>query len=154
VTGSLTAHSGTVRLVAAAVLLAIAVRGLLITIRTIPGGLSRGIRVTGPSAETRRPERRPDPMGGMVRFAGLTAINPLTAVYFVALAAGLNETITGSVPSVFFALGVFVASWGWQLGLATVGSVLGDRLGERARTVTGLLGHLVVLWYAGSLVYR
>jgi arginine exporter protein ArgO len=154
VTGPLTAHSGTVHLMAAAVLLVIAVRGLLITIRTMPGGLFRGVRVAGPSAEVRRPEKHPDPVGGVVRFAGLTAINPLTAVYFVALAAGLNETVTGSVPSAFFVLGVFVASWGWQLGLATFGSVLGDRLGGRARTVTGLLGHLVVLWYAGMLAYR
>ncbi|MDQ1295371.1 MAG: hypothetical protein QG608_3256 [Actinomycetota bacterium] len=150
----LSAHDGEVRSVAAAVLLVVAVRGLFITIRAMPGGVSRGFRIADPSAEARRPERRPDPVGGMVRFAGLTAINPLTAVYFVALTAGLNETVTGSVAGVFFVLGVFVASWGWQLGLATVGAVLGDRLGGRTRTVTGLLGHSVVLWYAGRLAYR
>jgi arginine exporter protein ArgO len=84
------------------------------------------------------------------RFVALTAINPLTAVYFVVLTAGLGGTIRGTAAAAF-AAGVFVASWSWQLLLAAIGTLAGARLPEWARTATSLAGYLVVLGYAVKL---
>ena len=84
----------------------------------------------------------------LVRFLTLTAVNPLTAIYFVALAAGSGDTVRGFERGTAFVAGVFVASLTWQLTLVTAGSLAGTRLGPRARTVTGLVGYLVVLGYA------
>jgi threonine/homoserine/homoserine lactone efflux protein len=84
----------------------------------------------------------------LARFVTLTAVNPLTAVYFVALAAGSGDVVQGAGRAGAFVAGVFVASLTWQLALVTVGSLAGGRLGSRARVVSGLVGHLLVLGYA------
>ena len=85
------------------------------------------------------------------RFAGLTAVNPLTAVYFVALAAGLGHALEGAHRAGAFVLAVFAASLAWQLTLAGFGAMAGARLPAGARTVTGVIGYLVVLAYAARL---
>jgi len=82
------------------------------------------------------------------RFVALTAVNPLTAVYFVALAAGSGAAVRGPERTSAFLTGVFGASLSWQLMLVTAGWMAGGRMGSRARVVTGLVGHLVVLGYA------
>ena len=87
----------------------------------------------------------------LLRFVALTAVNPLTAVYFVVLTAGLGDTVAGASAGTRFALGVFLASWAWQLVLATVGALAGARLPGWARTATGVVGYLVVLGYAVRL---
>lgn len=91
---------------------------------------------------------RPSPVarsgrGVFVRFAGLTAINPVTLLYFVALAATLTSSrLDGGVA---FVAGVAVASTGWQLGLAAVGAFLGGRLRPSGRRRLGVIGSAVVL---------
>src|SRR5690606_20757730 len=49
------------------------------------------------------------------RFLGLTAINPLTAVAFVAVAVGLGSQILTAGNRLAFVTGVFVGSLAWQL---------------------------------------
>jgi arginine exporter protein ArgO len=90
----------------------------------------------------------PSPLRVAGRFVALTAVNPLTAVYFVALAAGSGDAVRGPERTSAFLTGVFGASLTWQLLLVTVGWLAGGRMGSRARVVTGLVGHLVVLGYA------
>lgn len=85
------------------------------------------------------------------RFVALTAINPLTAVYFVVLTCGLGRTVHGTAAAATFAAGVFVASLSWQLLLVGVGSLAGARLPEWARTAASLTGYAVVLGYAVKL---
>lgn len=149
----------TIQLVSAVVLVAVVVRGVLALRRTtLPLGPSRS---PGPS-EGPTVDERPGglvltappavrPLRTLRRFVGLTAINPLTAVYFVVLTAGLSRTVQGPGASTAFAAGVFLASWSWQLLLAGVGALAGARLPEWARTATSLAGYLVVLGYAVRL---
>jgi arginine exporter protein ArgO len=91
------------------------------------------------------------------RFLGLTAINPMTAIYFLALATGLGQSsslATGKAgPILAFALGVLVGSAGWQLTLAGFGSLAGRRLPGWARRATTLVGNLLVLGYGAALVF-
>lgn len=104
-------------------------------------GIARSGRTAAP-----RPEgdtRTRDVVSTYLRFVLLTALNPATLGYFVAIAIGLGTATIASLPA--FALGVLVASAGWQLLLATVSGVLHGRLPERARlwAVTG--GNAIVV---------
>jgi arginine exporter protein ArgO len=85
------------------------------------------------------------------RFVALTAINPMTAVYFVALTAGLSEELTGGGAGVAFAVGVLLGSAAWQLVLAVGGSVAGDRMTPSVRVVVSLVGYGIVALYAVRL---
>jgi len=134
VTAALDGRTSTVRLVGAAVLVAVALRGLW------------GLRRPAGDAPAEVPSRHV-----LLRFVGLTAVNPLTAVYFVVLTAGLGDAVTGWSAGSRFAGGVFLASWAWQLVLATGGALAGARLPAWARTATGVAGYLVVLGYAVRL---
>ena len=113
-------------------------------------GLIRTLRRSARPDEGLPVERGPAWRVG-ARFAGLTAVNPLTAVYFVALAAGLGQALTGWERAGAFVLAVFAASLAWQLALATFGAVAGARLPPGARQVTGAIGYVVVLGYAARL---
>jgi arginine exporter protein ArgO len=136
----LAGHQPVVQLVGAALLTAVAVKGLLGTWR----------------AAVRQNDRPPVAIGSSrlrvtARYVTLTAVNPMTAIYFVALAAGSSATVHGPERSAAFVAGVFVASLAWQLLLVTMGSLAGSRLGIRARMATGLLGNLIVLGYAARM---
>ena len=85
------------------------------------------------------------------RFVGLTAVNPLTALYFVVLTAGLGDRLGTAAAGAAFAVGVFVSSWAWQLVLAAAGSLTGSRMPAWARTATSLVGYAVVAGYAVHL---
>jgi threonine/homoserine/homoserine lactone efflux protein len=145
VTRGLHGHERAVELAGAAILTAVAA-----------WGVSRLGRPAGP-ALPEAAAASPWPVAG--RFILLTAVNPLTAIYFVAFAAGsAGSGGAGSAGSagglgraVAFATGVFLASLAWQLVLATIGAVAGHRLGGRARLLTGGFGYLIVLGYAARL---
>jgi threonine/homoserine/homoserine lactone efflux protein len=133
VTALLSGRERAVQLVGAAVLLVVAVRGLL-ALRTPPTA------------------GEPVPRGRILRrFVALTAVNPMTAVYFVVLTAGLSSVVSDPATRAAFAAGVLAASLAWQLTLATAAGVAGPRLPGWLRLVTGLAGHLLVLAYAVRL---
>jgi arginine exporter protein ArgO len=79
-----------------------------------------------------------------LRFVGLTLLNPLTIVYFTALALGLTEVVRSPAAGAAFAGGAFGASLSWQILLATIGALL-RRLPGSAVLTLDLVGHLVVL---------
>ena len=136
VSQALAGHESVVQIVGAALLTAVAVRGLIGVRRALQNpGLQQEAVLLGP-------------LPVLARFFTLTAVNPLTAVYFVALAAGSGAAVRGVERGGAFVAGVFVASLTWQLTLVAIGSLAGARLGPRARAATGLLGYLVVLGYA------
>jgi threonine/homoserine/homoserine lactone efflux protein len=122
-----------VQLVGAGVLLAVAVRGLL-------------------ALRTPADRDEPVPQGRVLRrFVALTAVNPMTAVYFVVLTAGLGDVVTDAASRVAFATGVLLASLAWQLTLAGAASFAGARLPGWSRVATSVAGHLLVLGYAVRL---
>ena len=122
-----------VQLVGAGVLLAVAVRGLL-------------------ALRTPAERDEPVPQGRVLRrFVALTAVNPMTAVYFVVLTAGLGDVVTDAASRVAFATGVLLASLAWQLTLAGAASFAGARLPGWSRVATSVAGHLLVLGYAVRL---
>lgn len=163
VTDRLQGSTRAIQLVGAAVLVAVVVHGVLALRRTaLPVGGSRARPTStagGPAAPAAASSvaiaepvlTTAGPLRTLRRFVALTAINPLTAVYFVVLTAGLASTVHGTAAAVAFAAGVFGASWSWQLLLAALGSLAGARLPGWARTATSLAGYLVVLGYAGHL---
>jgi arginine exporter protein ArgO len=124
-----------VQLIAAAVLLAVAGRGIRAAWR----------QANDPAAVVTAAAR---PVPTLARFVALTAVNPTTAVYFVVLTAGLGSQLAGPARATAFVAGVGVASWSWQLTLAAVGTVSGERLPRGARRAISLLGYLVVAGYA------
>ncbi len=94
------------------------------------------------------------PLRTFAGFVALTAINPLTVVYFAAVVAGLADRLTSPGARVAFVVGIGVASAAWQVGLGAVGAALGARVGPRVRTVLTLAGHGVVGALAVVLVVR
>jgi arginine exporter protein ArgO len=141
VTALLAGREREVRLTAAVVLAGLALRGLAgtrtSTTRVGPPTAGAG---AGAGAGT-----------AYWRFLGLTALNPLTAVYFAVLAAGLGERVRSAPSATAFVLGVFAASLAWQTVLALVGTELGARLPAHARAWTSRLGYGVVLALAVAL---
>jgi arginine exporter protein ArgO len=78
---------------------------------------------------------------------GLTAVNPTTVVYFVALAVG--QLATGVLADAAFVLAVFVSSASWQLLLACGGRLLGRFLDTpRGRLVTALVASVLIIMLA------
>lgn len=74
-------------------------------------------------------------------FLGLTAVNPLTVLYFFALAGAVKVTTAIPLAPVVFIASVGVASLAWQLLLAGVGSLLRGALPSR---VVSLLNSIAV----------
>lgn len=136
VTQSVVGRESGVRLLGAVVLTALALRGLL-----------RALRYRESTEASTQTTSR----GAFWRFVALTALNPLTAVYFTVLAAGLGERVRGPAAATAFALGVFAGSWVWQAGLAVGGAYAGRRLPSGARTWTSVAGYGIVLVLAALL---
>jgi arginine exporter protein ArgO len=166
VTRALDGRTRPIQLAGAVVLVVVAVRGLLglrtsslVTRVTSPTGGSATATggtapATGgsPTATGASPRATGgSPAAAFRRFVAMTAINPLTAVYFVVLAAGLGAAVAGWRAGTAFVAGVFAGSWAWQLVLAGLGAFAGARLPDWARTVTGLVGYLAVIGYAAKL---
>jgi arginine exporter protein ArgO len=119
----------TIRLVAAAVLGAVAILGLLALRR--------------PAAARAAP---PASRRLVLRFVALTAVNPTTAATFAGLMIGLPAVArAGTGARVLFVAGAFAASLAWQSTLAAGGALLGHRLSSRARAITTIAGQLLVL---------
>ncbi|MFJ8688776.1 LysE family transporter [Micromonospora wenchangensis] len=87
-----------------------------------------------------------------VRFVLLTAVNPLTLVYFFALGGTVN-----AVPGSWTGPGVFVVAAGlasllWQTGLATIGAALGATVPARVADLLGVVASLIVVALGATVV--
>ncbi|NUU19584.1 LysE family transporter [Cellulomonas humilata] len=125
----LDAHAALVRGLGAVVLVIVGVAGLVGSVRA----------ARRPPPET-RPSAGPSTLGAYVRFVGLTAINPLTALTFTTVAVGLALGVAGTASVLAFVVGAGVASLAWQLLLAVGSGVFGQRLPLRARVVVSAVG--------------
>ncbi len=87
------------------------------------------------------------------RFFALTAMNPLTLLYFVALAGVLASSTSGLGARIAFVAGTGAASIAWQLGLVAVGAILHRSISARAGRVLGILASgIVIVLGVGVLV--
>ncbi|GAB2872270.1 LysE family transporter [Nocardioides pacificus] len=124
--------TGTLRAVAAIVLLVLAALTVAHALRAAPDAPPTGVRRMGPGR-------------AYVAFVGLTAINPATVVYFAAIVVGNRSLVEGGAERTVFVLAAFSASALWQLALAAAGVGLGSAVtGERGRLVTGVLSGVVI----------
>ena len=80
-------------------------------------------------------------------------MNPLTLLYFIALAGVLASTTSGLGAKVAFVAGTGTASIAWQLGLAAVGAVLHRSISAHTGRVLGIVASAIVIALgAGVLV--
>ncbi len=106
-------------------------------------GLRRSFRIVAPKESA-------DAEAGYwklyVQFLLLTAVNPLTVIYFSALILGgaLGDSST-IVERTIFVLGAGFASFSWQSLLALVGAVLRRGISPRVRVALSLAGNFVVV---------
>jgi threonine/homoserine/homoserine lactone efflux protein len=130
---ALAGHEGQLRVVAAALLAVIAVQGL----REVARGSSSS-----------RPERASiaGAAGHYIRFVALTAVNPLTIVYFASVAASVS--LSGFSSRVAFVTGAGAASAAWHVLLALAGGHGGRRLTPKVQRAVAIGGRLVVLGMA------
>lgn len=136
-------HALVVRGVSAVALVAVAAWGLRQTIAPRAGSVT-------PTAAAW--VERATPSWTFARFVGLTAVNPLTALAFVSVAAGLAPRLGGTGRAAFV-VGVACASGAWQLTLAAAGSTLRTRLGDCARTWLSVVGHGAVVVLAAVVAF-
>ena len=114
------------RLVAAALLLLLAVRGLRAT-------------------DTVTSEREPAPAGRTyVTVLGLTLLNPSTVIYFASLAVGLPQVSVEPAARALFVVAAAVASLSWQWLLAGAGASLHGRVPPRLGRVTAIGSALII----------
>lgn len=116
-------------------------------------GLLRSARPTEP-IDTPLPGRREFSLT-YVKFLGLTIVNPLTVVYFVAVVLGLDllGSLTPGQSSAFVA-GAFSASLAWQTLLAGIGAAAGRHLPTTFVQLARIGGNLLILGMAALIVAR
>jgi threonine/homoserine/homoserine lactone efflux protein len=146
----------TIRLVAAAVLGAVAVVLLRGALAPAGEGGDRHAERRGGAAAPR--ERAggggPAPRRLYGRFVALTAVNPLTAATFAAVAAGLPAAGAGRIgvaAAAGFGAGAFAASAAWHAVLAGTSGAAGRRLPPAARAWTAVAGAGLALLLAARL---
>ncbi|WP_062525265.1 LysE family transporter [Demequina rhizosphaerae] len=113
-------------------------------------GVVSGVVIIGVGAVLLRGALRPvvadagEPVTGRpwhiyARFVGLTALNPATVVYFLALAAVVTTVTTAAYGPAVFVVAAGLASLLWQAGLAIVGAVIGARVSPRIVRALGIV---------------
>jgi threonine/homoserine/homoserine lactone efflux protein len=128
-----------------------------VLLRLISAGLLVAIAMRGLLALRRAPEADiaqdpPTMRRAYLLILGLTAINPLTVTYFVALILGLPTLAQDPGSRVVFAASAFVASLTWQSFVAGVGAVVHHTASTRIRTLTSILGSVIILGLAGLIL--
>ena len=133
-------------LAGAAVLLALGLQILVKNVRLVSsnGEVNAEAKTTGSVIKT------------YVTFIAATAINPPTAIYFLAISPSIgalaaNQPILGAL---IFALGVFVASAAWGQTLALVGTGLRKLSTDRVRASLGIIGALLIIALAFGLAAK
>ena len=79
------------------------------------------------------------------RFVALTALNPATIVYFLALSAVVTTVTTSAAGPVVFVLATGLASLLWQSGLGVVGGLVGANVSDRAVRTLGLVAACAII---------
>ena len=134
----LAAHLAEVRAVAVLILALVGVHGLWALTR----GRSRDQRAQAPTlGDVSR--RFGVPSAQYFRFVGLTAINPLTIVYFGSVTASLS--LSGVAQGVAFFVGAGTASALWHLALSLAAGHAGQRLTPRLQRAVSIVGRLAVV---------
>lgn len=111
--------------------------------RLSPAGVVRAARLT--------------PMRSYLGLLALTAVNPTTLIYFIAIVlGGQSHRAAGTFgAAVLFPIGVLGASASWQLALAGSGAVLGHALrGPRGQRLVALASGAIMLGLAASLLWQ
>ncbi|MFE2924050.1 hypothetical protein [Streptomyces goshikiensis] len=88
-----------------------------------------------------------------VRYVGLTAVNPTTALYFAALTTAQGAALRAGAAGAAFVTGVALASLLWQQALVALGALAGSRISPTARTWTFRLGYGLVAAYALKIAF-
>jgi threonine/homoserine/homoserine lactone efflux protein len=86
-----------------------------------------------------------------LRFIALTALNPATVLYFLALAVGLPGIGSDPLLAVAFTVGAAGASLSWQLLLGAIGAAAGRLLPERAVSATRLIGQFLIIAFGTNI---
>jgi threonine/homoserine/homoserine lactone efflux protein len=134
----LAAHLAEVRAVAAVILALVGVHGLW----ALTWGPSRDQRAHVPTlGDVSR--RFGVPSAQYFRFVGLTAINPLTIIYFGSVTASLS--LSGVAEGVAFLVGAGTASALWHLALSLAAGHAGRRFTPRIQRVVSIGGRLAVV---------
>ncbi|HJQ00452.1 MAG TPA: LysE family transporter [Jatrophihabitans sp.] len=96
------------------------------------------------------------PLRSYLALLALTAVNPATLIYFMAIVLGGSHGAAGTFgAAVLFPIGVLGASASWQLTLAGSGAVLGHALrGPRGQRLVAMASGTIMLGLAGSLLWR
>jgi threonine/homoserine/homoserine lactone efflux protein len=136
----LVGHGADVRAAAAVSLAVIAVRGLRSVMRA-PLSSDPARRHAVPLSR-----RRGSPSAPYVRFLALTAINPLTIVYFASVAASLS--LAGVSARLAFVIGVGVASGIWHVLLTLAAGHAGRRMTLAMQRFVAIGGRLLVFGMA------
>jgi threonine/homoserine/homoserine lactone efflux protein len=161
---ALSSHETEIRVIAAIVVAAIAVHGLIALAlkRNGAGREAEAVAADGPpeaaaatgrsaavaTSGTWRP-RDPGPRTYFARFLAITAANPLTIASFAAVAAALS--LDGPAAAAAFAAGVGIASAAWHLLLTLAAGHAGRWVTSRVRTGFAVVGRLAVLAIAAHL---
>jgi arginine exporter protein ArgO len=143
---ALSEASGWLEWVAAIVLIAVAIRTLLLAVRRYRGNGC----TNGRSTEL-------TPARAYLSLVALTALNPATLITFAAVAVGMSpaEGSTSWATVALFAIGAFVASAVWQLLLTGGGNLLGRVLsGRRGQLGISLCSALLMLTLAVGVLLR
>ncbi|MFF2579185.1 hypothetical protein ACWGEU_09435 [Streptomyces goshikiensis] len=133
-----------IRLAASAILLTIATRGLLPTRPAPPPTPANAGPDAGAGAGAGRV---------FVRYIGLTAVNPTTALYFAALTTAQGAALRAGAAGAAFVTGVALASLLWQQALVVLGALAGSRISPAARAWTFRLGYGLVAAYALKIAF-
>ncbi|MGW2987329.1 hypothetical protein [Streptomyces goshikiensis] len=150
VAAHLTPAEAWIRLAASAILLTIATRGLLPTRPAPPPTPANA----GPDAGAGAGPAVGAGAGRVfVRYVGLTAVNPTTALYFAALTTAQGAALRAGAAGAAFVTGVALASLLWQQALVALGALAGSRISPAARAWTFRLGYGLVAAYALKIAF-
>jgi threonine/homoserine/homoserine lactone efflux protein len=151
---ALSSHETEIRVIAAIVVAAIAVHGLIALARErhraggeaeaeAAGDAARANPSGAHAADDRAPRTH------FARFLAITAANPLTIASFAAVAAALS--LDGPAAAAAFAAGVGIASAAWHVLLTLAAGHAGRWMTPRVRTSFAVVGRLAVLAIAAHL---
>jgi threonine/homoserine/homoserine lactone efflux protein len=148
---ALASHEAEIRVIAATVIAAIAVHGLIEIARDGKGAAAEADATSGEEAAAGSPRSgtAASPRGHFARFLAITAANPLTIASFAAVAAALS--LDGPAAAAAFAAGVGIASAGWHLLLSLAAGHAGRWMTPRVRRGFAVVGRLAVLAIAAHL---